>query len=229
MALALRGTPTHGGGSGTAVSTSLPGGVTAGDLILFGVWSKTLNATFTTPTGFAHITGSPFGAGGEGECAVFSKTATGGDAAPSSTISASNTYRWSVVVLSGSSPTLQDVDFTETTNYSSNPTMPTSAAGGNTVWSLIFLWTATNGGETPTWPTGWTEDHQEHGGAFTNRHFLARNTSPGTGSIGGSTITMATERGQEKVVQMLVKEGGGASTKAYPFRRRPWRVSSRWI
>ena len=214
MALGLRGTSQGGQASGATITSTLPAGVAANDVLYFWVWGKAAGQTFTTPSGYTQITGSPYGTAGEGKAAIFRKVAGGSESAPSSTKGDSaDRDRWIIIAITGADTTTpeQDSDFTETTDYATNPTMPTSAAGGNTVWSVVFMGTARTAGETPTWPTGWVQDLEEHGGVFETRNFLARNTSPGTGSIGGSTITVATERGQEKVVQILVKEAGAAA------------------
>ena len=215
MALDLRGTPTgSGAASGASITGTLPAGVTTNDVVYFWVWGKSASQTFSTPSGYTAVSGSPYGAGGEGKAALFRKVAGASESNPSTTVGDSaDRNRWIMIAIQGADTTTpeQDVDFVETTDYASSPAMPTSAAGGNTVWSVVFLACGRTAGENPTWPSGWVEDLEVDAPDFTNRNFLARNTSPGTGSIGGGTITVATEPGQEKVVQVLVKEAGAAA------------------
>ena len=218
MALGDRGN-TGGGGTDLAAFTltwTLPSGGSApasGDLILLWAFFKSADRTLATPSGYSVVTGTPITGGGEGEAKAFYKTAAGSDANPTAAAGtgADGKYRWLVQVVSGTTPEIVDSDATETTDYSTAPTMPTSAAGGNTVWSIVFMGCGIDNSETPGWPAGWTEIRVEHAGVFQNRNFIAHNTSPGTGSVGGGGISLTSGQGQEKVLQVLVKEGGAAA------------------
>ena len=221
MALADRGTPTSGGAdSGTTVTGTLPTGHTTGDLLIFWIWSL---ETISTPTGYTAITGSQFGTGAFSKASCFWKIHDGSESNPAATLGASNFYRWGMSAFSGVDQTtpIVDSDWTETTDFASDPTMPTSNAGGSTVWSLVFLGTGTNNGDpTGGWPAGWTQIWTEgiSGPSFGKVNALAVNTSPGTGSIGGSTIDLTGGQGTEVVLQILIKEDAGPAPTYVFFR-----------
>ena len=211
MALTMPGT-SGGSGSGADPSITLPTHTT-GDILYLCVAHKVVSRTMSAPSGYSNISGSPWALGEEGVIWVVRKVAGSSESAPAPTFSDnSDNHRWAMVSMRGADTTTpeQDVDESETTGWSGTTDFPSSDAGGNTVWSLIFLYGAQNNFEVSAWPSGWTEDLEVATG---QRLYVAHNASPGTGTVNGGTITTVSgDDGQSSCIQILVKEAAAGTS-----------------
>jgi hypothetical protein len=69
-----------------------------------------------------------------------------------------------------------------------------------------------------SWPAGWSTRHTEAAGSAANLLTFGVNQSPGTGSVGGGTVTEAS--GKDTVLfHVLIKEAS-AGAAGHPAQRR---------
>lgn len=207
----------------TSLSTAVPAGVQAGDVVVafFESWTSSTPPTVTPPTGFTQKGGVWASGDAAAQNTTWWKRLTGADTG-NYTFGQSST-RWTtlqVMAFRGVIATGDPFDAVATPvagTYGAVASMSivtTDAAG-----ALVFsFYNDTSGTHTP--PTGFTEPTGVDVDCASCAYKLAGGVS-GSQSISGASISSSSSAAAW--AGALLSDAGGATATSFPFRRRPAR------
>jgi hypothetical protein len=176
--LAIRGSS---GGSSTSLTINKPAGVVQNDVMIASITVGTSTATITPPSGWTPVRRTDNATGTSNSLAVYSKLATGSEAASYTwTLSSGNTgAAGSIQAFSGADPAI-DVENGQTTLSGTLHTTPSVA----TAFSNTMLVTSHSVGATSAWtpPSGMTEAVDIQGGSQALETSYAPQAAPWSGA-----------------------------------------------
>lgn len=204
MALSQIGTAS-GSGTGTSASTSLHASAANGDWAFVFV-VRDNGGAITINQSYAEQAESPIDDGYVlTKGALFAKLLAGSDVTPTLTFVGSGRWRWISVVYRGQhASAVQDCQATVDTGFSNNVPFEDAAAGGNTVWSLLFQGTEGNWTLT-TAPTGYTTVINTGTGDY--GCILFEDATVGTGTISPADAVLS-EGKDDVTFHVLLREDG---------------------
>jgi hypothetical protein len=215
-----------GGATTTSITSSLPAGIQAGDFMLFEIALGLDPTALTTPSGWTLLsnTADPGTAPAEAGLAVYYKTATGSDTAPSSTATVAARWQSNVRVYRGvdtSNPFIDSGTATEsganTTTVHNAPTLTNTDAGAWGIFSFASRQVATPYTATPG--SGLTERSDgDTGNAGTTN--LIYETADSNGAVATGSVSYSTTGSSGSAIAVMfaallrpgtVSTGGGSS------------------